>query len=242
MANISTAQGQMVLKGPWTKDLVEKANIVFFYLSDLEYGIIKLNNFEFSEDSEPEANFTGYGRWDFHNTLNAIGRWIRDYYEYTLNVLESKNIEEARIVAEAKDAYRSLMSTMEKEDLTIELGFLDVEEGLQVFYSGTGILYVEDGMFEYNQCEWDDLPWTWDALSETGCYGETFEEISGILCRMLGVSDFCKDQVALVDSWIDKTVYPTEWNPDFEEGLDDGRYNIESLKRDLRELRIKKSY
>ena len=159
MANISSANGTITLKGNWT----QKAIDAFIPVLDSwefygEYGIQSY----YSELSlkNKTTDFYGCGRWSFSGTLVSFDDWTRDW-------IKTNPDESHPLTAEQYDEFLKIMSD---KKLKIEITFEDNEEGVGFRVEETGVFTSDGEKLYYETISCDEVEDTWETL---GC--ETFD-------------------------------------------------------------------
>ena len=159
MANISSANGTITLKGNWT----QKAIDAFIPVLDSwefygEYGIQSY----YSELSlkNKTTDFYGCGRWSFSGTLVSFDDWTRDW-------IKTNPDESHPLTAEQYDEFLKIMSD---KKLKIEITFEDDEEGVGFRLKETGVFTSDGEKLYYETISCDEVEDTWETL---GC--ETFD-------------------------------------------------------------------
>lgn len=159
MANISSANGTITLKGNWT----QKAIDAFIPVLDSwefygEYGIQSY----YSELSlkNKTTDFYGCGRWSFSGTLGSFDDWTRDWIKTNPN-------ESHPLTAEQYDEFLKIMSD---KKLKIEITFEDDEEGVGFRLKETGVFTSDGEKLYYETISCEEVEDTWETL---GC--ETFD-------------------------------------------------------------------
>jgi hypothetical protein len=197
MANISTANGTMTLKGAWPISSVTSLNTIARELwAEWTYDI-QFDAFDADTvHNEQSSSFSGSGRWTFQKNLEYLGDWTAD---------EVKNKPNAAL------AYSELICLMCADELTIEVSFTDEENGDQVFYSQTGILSSDGKTLLYAITSNDDHDYDWDTYMKVGDDTEAFKLLVESLCEQIGVAD----QNSMVVKWA--MIRTTPQAADFEE-------------------------
>ncbi len=159
MANISSAEGKIALKGNWTQQAIDAFKPVLksweFYG---EYGIQDCRN-ELSLENKT-TEFYGCGRWSFSGTLDSFDDWTRDW-------IKTNPDENHPLTAEQ---YNEFLRIMCDNDLKIEMTFEDEEEGFGFRVNETGV-FTSDGeslCYKTISCEQEDYDFeeeTWESLS-----------------------------------------------------------------------------
>ncbi len=159
MANISSANGTITLKGNWT----QKAIDAFIPVLDSwefygEYGIQSY----YSELSlkNKTTDFYGCGRWSFSGTLGSFDDWTRDW-------IKTNPDESHPLTAEQYDEFLKIMSD---KKLKIEITFEDDEEGVGFRLKETGVFTSDGEKLYYETISCEEVEDTWETL---GC--ETFD-------------------------------------------------------------------
>lgn len=159
MANISSANGTITLKGNWT----QKAIDAFIPVLDSwefygEYGIQSY----YSELSlkNKTTDFYGCGRWSFSGTLVSFDDWTRDW-------IKTNPDESHPLTAEQYDEFLKIMSD---KKLKIEITFEDDEEGVGFRVEETGVFTSDGEKLYYETISCEEVEDTWETL---GC--ETFD-------------------------------------------------------------------
>ena len=159
MANISSANGTITLKGNWT----QKAIDAFIPVLDSwefygEYGIQSY----YSELSlkNKTTDFYGCGRWSFSGTLGSFDDWTRDW-------IKTNPDESHPLTAEQYDEFLKIMSD---KKLKIEITFEDNEEGVGFRVEETGVFTSDGEKLYYETISCEEVEDTWETL---GC--ETFD-------------------------------------------------------------------
>ena len=159
MANISSANGTITLKGNWT----QKAIDAFIPVLDSwefygEYGIQSY----YSELSlkNKTTDFYGCGRWSFSGTLVSFDDWTRDW-------IKTNPDESHPLTAEQYDEFLKIMSD---KKLKIEITFEDDEEGVGFRLKETGVFTSDGEKLYYETISCEEVEDTWETL---GC--ETFD-------------------------------------------------------------------
>ena len=159
MANISSANGTITLKGNWT----QKAIDAFIPVLDSwefygEYGIQSY----YSELSlkNKTTDFYGCGRWSFSGTLGSFDDWTRDW-------IKTNPDESHPLTAEQYDEFLKIMSD---KKLKIEITFEDDEEGVGFRVEETGVFTSDGEKLYYETISCEEVEDTWETL---GC--ETFD-------------------------------------------------------------------
>ena len=159
MANISSANGTITLKGNWT----QKAIDAFIPVLDSwefygEYGIQSY----YSELSlkNKTTDFYGCGRWSFSGTLVSFDDWTRDW-------IKTNPDESHPLTAEQYDEFLKIMSD---KKLKIEITFEDNEEGVGFRVEETGVFTSDGEKLYYETISCEEVEDTWETL---GC--ETFD-------------------------------------------------------------------
>lgn len=159
MANISSANGTITLKGNWT----QKAIDAFIPVLDSwefygEYGIQSY----YSELSlkNKTTDFYGCGRWSFSGTLVSFDDWTRDW-------IKTNPDESHPLTAEQYDEFLKIMSD---KKLKIEITFEDDEEGVGFRLKETGVFTSDGEELYYETISCEEVEDTWETL---GC--ETFD-------------------------------------------------------------------
>ena len=159
MANISSANGTITLKGNWT----QKAIDAFIPVLDSwefygEYGIQSY----YSELSlkNKTTDFYGCGRWSFSGTLVSFDDWTRDW-------IKTNPDESHPLTAEQYDEFLKIMSD---KKLKIEITFEDDEEGVGFRLEETGVFTSDGEKLYYETISCEEVEDTWETL---GC--ETFD-------------------------------------------------------------------
>ena len=159
MANISSANGTITLKGRWTQKAIDAfipvLNSWEFYG---QYGIqsyyskLSLKN--------KTTDFHGCGRWSFSGTLESFDDWTRDW-------IKTNPDSNHPLTAEQYDEFLKIMSD---KKLKIEIEFEDDEEGVGFRVEETGVFTSDGEKLYYETISCEEVEDTWETL---GC--ETFD-------------------------------------------------------------------
>ena len=194
MANISSAEGTITLKGNWTQQAIDAFKPVLnsweFYG---EYGIQDCRNELPLKNKITE--FYGCGRWSFSGTLNSFDDWTRDWIK--------KNPDENHPLT--AEQYNEFLKIMFDNDLKIEITFEDEEEGFGFRVSETGV-FTSDGenlCYETIRCEEEDYDFEEDSWESLGC--ESFDAAARFFAQFLVNPDKKELQ-----KWVKECVLPDE--------------------------------
>ena len=141
MANISSANGTIKLKGRWTKKAVE------LFLPILKswrfYGEYGIQWCETPSYQNRTVSFSGYGRWSFSGSLEDFDSWTRSF-------LKDKAGQDT-----TEDAYDEFLRLMEEKNLKIEFDFEDKDGGIGLRNHDAGYFTSEGGKLVYHKtkCE-----------------------------------------------------------------------------------------
>ena len=159
MANISSAEGTITLKGNWTQKAIDAFKPVLdswaFYG---QYGIYDYHN-ELSLKNKT-TGFFGCGRWDFSGTLDSFDDWTRDW-------IKTNPDSNHPLTAEQYDEFLKIMFD---KKLKIEITFTDEEEGVGFRVNETGVFTSDGESLYYETISCEDVEDTWESL---GC--ESFD-------------------------------------------------------------------
>jgi hypothetical protein len=185
MANISSASGDMTLKGAWTPAAISNLNKIASGVWAKWYYDIQLDTFE-AEDTSGEltAVFSGNGRWTFDSNLEALDRWTTDDLKDNLGLSES---------------YRDLVSEMHNRDLNIEVSFSDEEGGCMVLYRQDGILSSDGERLSYTVTSEEHFNYNWKNYIEVTGDEDVLYELVQNLCRHLEVDE---DEDSYIKCWV----------------------------------------
>lgn len=143
MANISSADGTIKLRGRWTQKALNMfIPILKVWSFEGEYGIQWCQTPSMQEKT---VEFSGCGRWTFSSTSEEFDTWTRRF-------LQEKNGQEDIPTLES---YREFLTLMEEKKLTIEFDFTDKESGVGFYNHEVGRLVSHDGQLNYQKmkCE-----------------------------------------------------------------------------------------
>lgn len=143
MANISSADGSIKLRGRWTKKALNMfIPILKVWEFEGEYGI---QGCQTPSMQEKTVEFSGCGRWTFSSTLEEFDAWTRSF-------LQEKNGQED---VPTLEHYHEFLTLMEEKNLAIEFDFTDKESGAGLYNHEVGRLISQDGQLKYRQmkCE-----------------------------------------------------------------------------------------
>ena len=155
MANISSADGKITLRGDWTQEALDALDPVMdawgFYG---EYGIQSYDGFDLDHLS---CSFYGCGRWSFSGTLDSFDDWTRDLIEK-----KPKRQDGTLLHDITQEQYDNLIKIMHENDLTIEFNFEDIEEGFEVHIIETGVFSSDGNKLSYGviscrEAGWEDM-------------------------------------------------------------------------------------
>lgn len=147
MANISSANETLTLKGDWTEAAVEALKPVLdawkFYG---EYG---MRVYEYPTVDKTTIEFNGSGRWSFSGTLGDFDSWTRSW----IKDQPERNGEPIRPLA--TEQYDLLLKLMQENALSMEVDFEDKEGGMGLRNHEVGVFTSEDGELHYERmtCE-----------------------------------------------------------------------------------------
>lgn len=116
MANISSAHGTLTLVGDWTQEDIN----AFLPVLDCwefygQYGI--QSYYTTPTEDRPKTDFHGCGRWSFSGTLASFDEWTRDWIQRHDEPLSAGQ-------------YEAFLRLMAQRNLSIQVEFNDVEEGV----------------------------------------------------------------------------------------------------------------
>ena len=144
MANISSTNGTITLKGSWTQKAIDAFIPV---LDSWEfYGQYGIQSY-YSELSlkNKTTKFCGCGRWSFSGTLESFDDWTRDWIKTNPDSNHPLTTEQ----------YNEFLKIMSDKKLKIEITFEDEEEGVGFRVKETGV-FTSDGeslCYETISCE-----------------------------------------------------------------------------------------
>jgi hypothetical protein len=148
MANLSIATGTFTLNGAWNTSLAEKLDAIALIWSKWHFNTCI--NGEFSKENRLE--FNACGRWTYTINLENIDSWTRE----DLSETSKPTLEE----------YNQFLQEIEKNKLSIETEFTDVEPGDNVCYQATGTLSVSNGKLTYTEITCHNIPYTWELAGD----------------------------------------------------------------------------
>lgn len=144
MANSSSTEGTMQLKGRWTKQAVEQfLPVLRVWKAFGEYGIHWV---EYPSYQQRKVSFSGCGRWTFSSTLEDFDHWTRNWLH------EQAGQETAPLTEET---YNTFLQVMEEKNLKIAFDFQDREGGVGMNNHVEGFFASEEGRLAFHQtkCE-----------------------------------------------------------------------------------------
>lgn len=144
MANNSSAEGTMQLKGRWTKQAIEQfLPVLRVWRAFGEYGIQQCDTPSYQQR---KVSFSGCGRWTFSSTLEEFDAWTRSW-------LHKEAGQETVLLTE--ETYDTFLQVMEEKNLKIVFDFQDRESGVGMNNHVEGFFTSEAGMLAFHQtkCE-----------------------------------------------------------------------------------------
>ena len=195
MANISSAEGTITLKGNWTQQAIDAFKPVLnsweFYG---EYGIQDCRN-ELSLKNKT-TDFNGCGRSSFSDTLNSFDDWTRDW-------IKTNPDENHPLTAEQYDEFLKIMSD---KKLKIEITFTYEEEGVDFRLKETGVFTSDGEKLCYKTVSREEEKDFWESL---GC--ESFDAATQFFAQFLINPDRKQLQ-----KWVKAFVLPNDCYKDFQ--------------------------
>ena len=193
MANISSASGEIILKGDWTQEAIDAFEPVLelwgFYG---EYGI--QNCYSGFDEEHLTAEFYGCGRWSFSGTLDSFEDWSRQWFKDN-----PKRPNGEPIHTTTEEQYDNFLKIMSENNLVIEFDFEDVEEGVGCHVHEVGQFTSEEGIcISYEAISCEDISPTWDDKNVLNAAVDFFENF---------LSDVDRKKLR---KWVKNNVAPTD--------------------------------
>ncbi len=170
MANISSANGSIILEGNWTQEALDAFEPVLdmweFYG---EYGIQWCGGFTLDK---LKAEFYGCGRWSFSGTLDSFDDWTRSW-------LKDKPERNGKLIHSlTEEQYSNFLKLMKDNDLSIKIDFEDEEEGFGFREHEVGEFISDGERIMYNQISCEEIIPSWNDydVSEFESVVDYFEE------------------------------------------------------------------
>ncbi len=158
MANISSANGTITLKGSWTQKAIDAFIPV---LDSWEfYGQYGIQSY-YSELSlkNKTTKFYGCGRWSFSGTLESFDDWTRDWIKTNPDSNHPLTTEQ----------YNEFLKIVSDKKLKIEITFEDEEEGVGFRVKETGVFTSDGESLCYETISCEEENYEEDSWESLGC-------------------------------------------------------------------------